>query len=100
MPKMSVSVPHTLGQAEALGRVQGMIGQLKQQYGDQITDLNETWSGNQGDFSLKAMGFHISGNLVVTEAAVEMEGNLPLMAAPFKGQIEEMVRAEAERLLA
>nr|MBA3413992.1 polyhydroxyalkanoic acid system family protein [Chloroflexia bacterium] len=37
--------------------------------------------------------------LAVSENALEMEGDLPLMAAPFKGQIEQMVRQEAERLL-
>lgn len=100
MPKMSVTVPHQLGQAEALTRVQTMIGGLKRQYGDQITDLQEQWNGSNGDFSLKAMGFHVSGRLSVSETALDMEGDLPLMAAPFKGQIEQMVRQEAERLLA
>ena len=100
MPKMSVTVLHQLGQAAALARVQTMIGSLKQQYGDQITDLQEQWTGSSGEFSLKAMGFHVSGRLHVTETAVEMDGNLPLMAAPFKGQIEQMIRQEAERLLA
>jgi hypothetical protein len=45
MPKMSVTVPHQLGQAEALTRVQTMIGGLKRQYGDQISDLHEQWTG-------------------------------------------------------
>jgi len=97
---MSVSVPHQLGQAEALSRIQTMIGGLKRQYGDQISDLQEQWTGPTGEFSLKAMGFHVSGRLHVSETAVEMDGDLPLMAAPFRGQIEQMVRQEAERLLA
>ncbi len=100
MPKMSVSVPHRLGQAAALARIQTMIGQLKAKHGDQITDLHEEWSGPTGEFSLRAMGFNVSGALVVTETTVEMDGNLPLMAGPFKGQIEEMIRQEAEQLLA
>jgi hypothetical protein len=45
------------------------------------------------------MGFHVSGRLAVSETALQMDGDLPLMAAPFKGQIEQMVRHEAERLL-
>ena len=100
MPKMSVNVPHRLGQTEALTRVQTMIGGLKRQYGDQISDLHEQWTGPNGEFSLKAMGFHVSGRLAVSETALQMDGDLPLMAAPFKGQIEQMVRQEAERLLA
>lgn len=100
MPKMSVTVPHSLGQAEALARVQTMIGGLKRQYGDQLSELQEQWTGPDGQFSLKAMGFHVSGRVHVSDRDLTLDGDLPLMAAPFKGQIEQMVRQEAERLLA
>jgi hypothetical protein len=99
MPKLSVDVPHALGQPEALSRVQGMLNQLKAQYGDQVSNLQESWNGPVGEFSMKAMGFDVSGRIVVGERSVEMDGNLPLMATPFKGQIEQRLREEATRLL-
>ncbi|MCC6775834.1 MAG: polyhydroxyalkanoic acid system family protein [Hyphomicrobiales bacterium] len=100
MPKMSMSVPHSLGQAEALRRVQTIAGQLKTQHGDQISDLREQWQGNVGDFSFKAMGFNVAGRLTVSEHEVSMAGDLPLMAVPFKSQIERLIRDEAAKALA
>jgi hypothetical protein len=99
MPKINVDVPHALGQAEALTRIQGMLDQLKAQYGGQVSDLQESWNGPNGEFAMKAMGFDVSGRIRVGDNSVELDGSLPLMATPFKGQIEQRLRDEATRLL-
>lgn len=99
MPKMSVTVPHRLGQAEALARIKTMLGDLTQRHANEITDLREEWQDATGQFSLKAMNMHVSGRIAVTDAAVTLDADLPLMATPFKGQIEQMVRERAEHLL-
>jgi hypothetical protein len=100
MPKMSIVVPHSLTQEEALTRVQRLLGDMKQQYGDQISELNETWSGNRGEFSFKAMGFATSGTLAVTPSQLELDGSLPFAAMPFKSKIESTIRERAQKLLA
>ena len=100
MPKMQVVVPHALGQEEALGRVKGLLADLQRQYGGQISGLREEWTGGRGEFSFKAMGFNVAGTLEVRPGEVELNGDLPFAAMPFKGRIEETVRREAERLLA
>lgn len=99
MPKMSVQIPHELSQEEAQTRVQGMITNLKEQYGDQISDLHEEWHGETGQFSMRAMGFKLAGSLKVTGQDVQVEGDLPWAAKPFQGQIETTIRERAERLL-
>lgn len=100
MPKMSMHIPHSLGQEEARQRIQGMISTLKDQYGSQITDLSEQWDGDTGTFSLKAMGFSLKGTLQVTGNEVKVDGDLPWAAKPFQGTIEATIRERAERLLA
>jgi hypothetical protein len=65
-----------------------------------VTDLKESWSGTGGEFSFRAMGFSLSGTLAVTPNDVEMKGNFPFAAVPFKGKIESMIRTRAEQLLA
>lgn len=100
MPKSTINVPHQLGKDEALTRIKGILVQAKAQYGDKITDLQEEWSGDGGVFSFKAMGFRISGNLHVSDANVEIKGDYPFAALPFKGTIEATLRERAERLLA
>jgi len=100
VPKMAMVVPHTLGTEEALKRIQGMMEELKREHGDRVTDLREQWRGERGEFSLKAMGFAVSGSLDVLPAEVRIAGELPWSAKPFQGRIEGLIRERAERLLA
>lgn len=100
MPKFEVEVAHQLGQAEALARVQNMIGNLRERYSQEISGLSESWEGPNGTFAFRAMGINIKGTVAVSNTEVDINGDLPMLAAPFKGQIEEMIRTEAQQLLA
>lgn len=100
MPNVNVTVPHALGTAEAKARIQGAIADAKTRYADRVSDLQERWEGDRGEFSARAMGFNVSGNLIVRPDTVEITGDLPLAAAMFKGQIEAMIREQAAKLLA
>src|ERR1700692_1151530 len=99
MPSLIVSVPHRLRQDEALNRIKRKLEQVKQQYGDMISDLREEWAGNTGTFSFSAMGFSISGTLNVKASEVELNGNLPSTAIIFKGMIESAIRERLSTLL-
>lgn len=95
-----MSVPHSLSQEKALNRVKNLLGQVKNQFADKISDLNENWDGNVGTFSFKAMGFAVSGTLTVTPAEVKLEGTIPWAASLFKGKIQDTIRERASELLA
>ena len=99
MPKMNVKVPHSLGEEIALERVKSLLSNMKQEYGNQIQNLQESWNENAGKFSFSAMGFSISGELKVASNQVELNGKLPLAALPFKGSIEKSIRQKANELL-
>lgn len=100
MPKLNISVQHRLAQEEALNRIKGLLGQVKNQFADKITDLRENWNGNTGTFSFSAMGFSVSGTLTVKPSEVELNGNLPFAASFFRGKIESTIRERASTLLA
>ncbi len=100
MPSFVMSVPHQLPPEEALRRIQSLLGDLKQQYGDQVKDLSESWDGNNGEFSLTAMNLRISGTLAVLPTEVTLNGNIAFAAVPFKRQIQQLIRDQAETLLA
>jgi len=100
VPKMTVRVPHQLGQQEARSRIQGLLADVKERYAGQISEVQERWSENRGEFSLRAMGFNVSGTLDVRPDEVELVGDLPFAAMPFKGRIETTIRERAEQLLA
>ncbi len=99
MAKMEVSVPHNLGQDEARKRIDNFLAELKKQFGTQVSDVNESWSGNKGSFALKAMGMSLDGNITVNENNVTVDGSLPMMATPFKGTIESTIRENLQKVL-
>lgn len=99
MPSMKIEVPHQLSEDEAMRRIQNLLTDIKRDYGDRVTDLEESWTGSGGQFSFRAMGFSVSGTLRVTPGAVELTGDYPFAARPFKGKIEGMIRERAEQLL-
>lgn len=100
MPALNMAVPHRLTQDEALTRVKTLLGEVKAQFADKVTNLREDWSGNVGTFSFKASGFAVSGTLTVNASEVKLDGSLPFAAAMFKGKIVNTLRERAETLLA
>lgn len=99
MPGINVSVPHQLPQDEALSRVKGLLGQVKAQFSDKVSDLQESWTGYVGTFSFSAMGFPVSGTFTVGASEVILQSTLPFAALPFKGKIESTIRERAAILL-
>jgi hypothetical protein len=99
MPKLNMTVAHHLTQSEALKRIQGLLENVKTQFADKISDVHEEWNENIGTFSFSAMGFSVSGILIVKPSEVEIAGDLPFLAALYKGKIESAIREQAETLL-
>lgn len=99
MPSINISVPHKLGADEAKKRIATLISESKEKFGNQVSDVRESWNGNRGDFGFKAMGFDVSGNLQVQPAMVDVEINLPFAALPFKGRVEKEISDRAKKLL-
>ena len=87
-----VSIPHSLGKAEAMRRLQGGMGQLKTTLGDKLTSIEDTWSGDRMDFRVGALGQTVSGHLDVMDDTVRLEVVLPwvlqIFAEKAKGYIE------------
>jgi len=99
MPKIKVDVEHTISQELALERIKGLLSKIKNDYQDMITDLTESWTASGSDFSFKIMGMKVQGNLLITPVLVSINGDLPLVAMPFKKTIEDKIREETIRLL-
>ena len=102
MPKMNMSIPHRLSQEEALKHAKTILGEVKSEYTDKISNLHEKWDGNTGWFSFSAKGFSISGTLTVKPSGVELSANLPFAARFFQERIEKIksiIRKRAETLL-
>lgn len=100
MPSIKVSVPHKLGQEEATRRLKNFIQEMREQYGSQAKNVQETWNGNTGQFSMDVMGMTLRGTLNIEPDQASMEADLPMAAMMFKGKIESQVRDKMGSLLA
>jgi hypothetical protein len=99
MANYYVVVPHALGQEEALARLQRFLEDIERQYAPQVSDVRGEWEQNRLEFGFVASGLSIDGAMVVEHEVVEVSGPLPLIAAMFRGRIEQTIRDELARLL-
>jgi hypothetical protein len=100
MPSFSTQVSHPLDQQTAVERLKGLMGGLQHKYKDVASDVQGTWTDNVLNFSLKVMGFTVSGTVTVLDRVANVTGKLPLAAAMFRGRIEESIKSEMEKELA
>ena len=101
MPKFSVSVDHQVGREQAVEKLKTSFDQAKTQAGDQVDGLEEVWDDDGNlDFSFSAMGFKISGRMVTGSDQVEVNGNLPFAALPFRGALENQIAGKIRDAIA
>lgn len=100
MPKLSVSIPHTLSQEEATRRLQEHFQTVFQKFQEHVQNYEEQWEGNQLQFRFTTFGFGVQGNVNSEPSEVRVNADLPLTAMMFKGMIEQQVREELTRALA
>jgi hypothetical protein len=99
MPKMTVNVPHTLGQAEAARRLGGLMAEIKKKYADQIKIVEEDFGDTSGTFAFKTVGITIGGNVTIGDSDVQIDCDLPFAAMLFKGRIEKELRDSLVKVL-
>jgi hypothetical protein len=99
MPKITVNVPHELGQQAAAERLQSFVTRLKEKHQDQVSNLEEEWSGNALKFRFKTFGFQFQGTGNVSDTDATLDVDIPFAAMMFKGKIESEMRDTLTRVL-
>src|SRR5262245_41023263 len=61
MPKLHLTVPHTLGKEQAGERLKAYFERFKERHPDQFSDLTETWLEDRVEFSFSTFGLKIKG---------------------------------------
>ena len=100
MPSLTMTIPFSISQEEALKRIKNLLTETKKEQGDKIQNLKEQWNGNVGTFSFTAMGYDISGTMTVGDSAIELNGKIPFAVSLFKGAITKAINEKAGELLA
>lgn len=99
MSRLQLNIPHQLPKEEALTRIKGLLSNLKQEQKDNISNVQENWGGDKGDFSFSVKGFDIAGDIQVNDTGVEINSDLPFALSFFKGMISSMITDKATALL-
>ena len=99
MPKIAFSIPHTVGRAEADARLKSYLEHLKGKLDGQFSDLEESWSGDKGNFSFKSFGLKFNCEVNVGDTQVDVGLDIPFAAVVFKGKIEQEMKEKLERAL-
>ncbi len=94
-----VEIPHQLGREEARRRLETGIGQLKAKFGDKLTSVDESWTGDHLDVVIKAMGQAITAGMDVETDHVRLEVQLPWMLAMLAEKAKGFIRKEGQLLL-
>ena len=99
MPNIEMSIPHSIGQEEALNRIKKLLDNVQTQFSGQLKDVQQDWKNNEGSFSFSVMNMPVSGKLTVNNGDVALDGKLPLAASLFQGKIKEVIMEEAKKVL-
>ena len=95
-----VSIPHQIGRDEAKARLERGIGRLKAKFADSIAAVDETWSGDHLEFSVKALGQSVSGALDIADDHVKVEVQLPMLLTLIGQKAKGYIEREGALLLA
>lgn len=72
---------------------------VQRDYAEQVQNVSGEWQENSLHFRFATYGMKISGAMDVGETQVDVSGPLPLLAAMFRGKIEQQIRDELSKLL-
>jgi len=99
MPKLSMSVPHSLGQEEAVERLKEHFSSIKEAYGEHVSRLEEQWDDHVLTFLFTTRGVTVNGTVTIDPSDVKVVARLPLAAMIFKGRIESQIRERLSQML-
>jgi len=88
---LKVSIPHHLARAEAVRRLQHGFNGLKQQFAQNLAEVDDRWTGDHLDLKATAFGQSVTARLDVRDSTVDVEIDLPwifaMLAEKIKGQV-------------
>lgn len=99
MNRLSISIPHQLGTAEAKRRIDEGTDQLRRQSGGLLGPVETRWQGDTLTFQALPMGQSISGEVFVAEQVVRIEVVLPWLLAALAGTVRQSIETQGRVLL-
>ena len=92
-----VSIPHSLGKAEALRRLKSGLDGLPQT--GLLTLDQQAWTDNRMSFAVRALGQSVPGSLEVNDDSVRLEVVLPGLLLKLWEPLKSVLLGRAKLLL-
>ncbi|MGL6227548.1 MAG: polyhydroxyalkanoic acid system family protein [Thermoguttaceae bacterium] len=100
MPQLNLNVAHQLSVEEATERIKKRLHDDMEKHADFVKEPKNDWvSDNKAEFSFKAYGFAVSGNVQSLPGSVDVSLSLPFAAIMLKNRIESEIKSGLEQLL-
>ena len=93
-----VSLPHRLGKAEALHRLQTSFNDAQSKGGAFFTFRNQ-WSGDHLDFRASLLGQNTTGTIDVAEDLVRLAVQLPWLLSLLANKAKALVEKQGKLML-
>ncbi len=94
-----VTISHRLGKDEALRRIKSGLGHVRDNYARLLAIQEETWTGDQLQFRVSALGQVAEGSIAVAEDHVRLEVTLPWLLAKVAEKFTPAIRKEGTLML-
>jgi hypothetical protein len=94
-----VSIPHSLGRAEAVRRLKSGLGSVPATFQYLLAVQEEVWTGDHLQFRLSALGQVASGAIDVADDHVRLTIVLPWLLAKFAEKIQSLVGNQTKFML-
>jgi hypothetical protein len=100
MPRpVVVTIPHSLGKAEAKRRLQAGFHNVRSNVGESFMVLKNDWAGDHLDFQASLLGQSTTGTVDVAEDHVRLEVQLPWVLAMLADKAKALVRRQGQLML-
>lgn len=96
---MKVTSEHGLTKQDAIERLDAFLARMQQEYSGQLSEVEQAWHDDSLEFSFRARGMKLSGNMTVTSTAVIVEVGLPLLARVFEGELQRRLKEGLDKVL-
>ena len=96
---LTITIPHSLGAAQAKQRIAAGVETLRQPYASQITRADIAWRGDKAELQVGALGQAINARIDVQEDYLRIEVDLPWLLQKLARPLESfLTRTGAETL--
>jgi hypothetical protein len=94
-----VSIPHNLGRAEALRRLQTGLAGARTRFAGHLLVKREDWTGDHLEFEVAALKQEVSGTIDVGEHDVTLSVVLPWMLAMLAEKAKTLLTKQGTLML-